>query len=84
MTHKQLILSILRSGRNFTTAQLAGLIRGTEVSVRNRVAELREEGHAIYTNQTKNGKVAYRLGKPSRQMVAAAFAVAGAEVFSRA
>ena len=38
----------------------------------------------VYSNVTKNGKTAYRLGTPSRKMVAAAYAMAGAEAFSRA
>lgn len=81
MTHKEAILKILKSGRQFTVAQLAGLINGSDKSVINRIAELRADGYAIYRNETKNGKVAYRLGQPSRLMVAAAFAMAGAEAF---
>jgi predicted transcriptional regulator len=51
------------------------------------VRTLRSEGYAIYGNETKmsDGKVAtkYRLGKPSRKMVALAAQIAGASVFSR-
>ena len=83
MTQKDTILSILKSGRQFTVAQLAGLVNGTPKSVLNRIYDLRSEGHAVYRNETKNGKTAYRLGQPSRQMVAVAFAIAGAEAFTR-
>jgi len=42
---------------------------------------LRSSGHCIYTNVTKNGKKAYRLGRPSRAMVAACAAVFGNTFF---
>lgn len=80
---KDRVLSVLKSGRQFTPAQIAGLVNSTEDSVRPRISELRAEGHAIYTNSTKNGKTAYRLGTPSRRMVAAAYAALGGEVFTR-
>ena len=79
---KSRVLNLLQSGRQFTPAQLAGLVGSTEDSIRPRISELRSEGHAIYTNTTKNGKSAYRLGKPSRQMVAAAYKQAGSTAFS--
>lgn len=78
---KDRVLSVLKSGRQFTPAQIAGLVNSTEDSVRPRISELRAEGHAIYTNSTKNGKTAYRLGTPSRRMVAAAYAVLGSQAF---
>jgi predicted ArsR family transcriptional regulator len=80
---KDRVLSVLKSGRQFTPAQIAGLVNSTEDSVRPRISELRAEGHAIYTNQTKNGKTAYRLGTPSRRMVAAAYAALGGQAFTR-
>ncbi len=52
-------------------------------SIRPRISELRSEGFAIYTNSTKNGKTAYRLGTPSRKMVAAAYHLYGSEAFAR-
>jgi biotin operon repressor len=81
---KQRVLKVLESGRNFTPAQLAGLTGSSEDSIRPRISELRAEGHAVYTNTTKNGKTAYRLGTPSRKMVAAAYAMMGGEAFSHA
>jgi hypothetical protein len=55
--------------------------------IKNIAAEasrIRSNGYAVYTNQTKNGKTAYRLGTPSRKMVAAAYAMFGGDAFSRA
>ncbi len=77
------VLNVLKSGRGFTPAQIAALLRTTEGSVSARVSELREQGYAIYNNTTKNGKTAYRLGTPSRRMVAAAYAMQGSSIFSR-
>ena len=81
---KERVLKVLESGRNFTPAQLAGLTGTTEDSIRPRISELRADGYAVYTNTTKNGKSAYRLGTPSRRMVAAAYAMMGKEAFSHA
>lgn len=81
MNQKDRILSILSSGRNFTVRQLAGMIDGSPKSVTGRVTDLRAEGYPIYSNITKNGKVAYRLGTPSRNMVRIAYAVAGNSLF---
>lgn len=78
---KSRILKVLQSGRQFTPAQLAGLTQSKEDSIRPRISELRSEGYAVYTNTTKNGKQAYRLGKPSRAMVAAAYAAQGSATF---
>jgi predicted HTH transcriptional regulator len=80
---KSKVLKVLKCGRQFTPKQLAGLTRTTEDSIRPRIAELRSEGYAIYSNTTKNGKIAYRLGDPSKQMVAAAYKLQGSEVFTR-
>ena len=81
---KQRVLKVLESGRNFTPAQLAGLTGSSEDSIRPRISELRADGYAVYTNQPKNGKTAYRLGTPNRKMVAAAYAMMGGDAFSRA
>jgi hypothetical protein len=47
-----------------------------------RIAELRAEGYSIYKNKTKNGATVYRLGTPSRAMVAAAYSLMGAQAFA--
>lgn len=80
MTQHQKLMGFFKSGKEITHAQAQGLFGVTNLSA--RVSELRAEGHAIYTNKTKNGKVAYRLGTPSRRMVALAHAVGGNHVFA--
>ena len=45
------------------------------------VRALREQGYAIYSNQHGN-VVKYRLGTPSRAMIAAAYAAAGSSLFA--
>lgn len=76
------VLKTLKSGRQFTAGQLAGLFSTTEATVAARISELRAQGYSIYSNVAKNGKTAYRLGAPSRAMVAAAFAAKGSSVFN--
>lgn len=82
MSIQSSVLKTLKSGRQFTAGQLAGLFGTTEATVSARISELRAMGYSIYSNTAKNGKTAYRLGTPSRRMVAAAFAAAGSSVFN--
>ena len=84
MSMQTKVLKTLSSGKPYTAAQLSNLFKTTEGTVAARVSELRAQGYAIYTNKAKNGKSAYRLGTPSRRMVATAFAAAGSSVFARA
>ena len=81
-TIKSKVLKTLTSGNQFTAGQMAGIFRTTEGTITARVSDLRSQGYSIYSNVAKNGKTAYRLGRPSRAMVAAAFAVAGSTMFS--
>ena len=76
------VLETLLSGKAFTATQAAKLFKSTEGSVSARIAELRKDGYAIYSNKGKNGKITYRIGTPSRAMVAAAFSSVGSSVFS--
>jgi hypothetical protein len=82
MSLQNSVLKTLQSGRQFTAGQMAGLFRSTEGSVAARIVELRAQGYSIYSNTAKNGKTAYRLGRPSREMVAAAYAAMGSSVFN--
>ena len=82
MSLQSKVLKTLKSGRQFTAGQMAGLFSTTEGTVTARISELRAQGYSIYSNTAKNGKTAYRLGIPSRRMVAAAFAIAGSSVFN--
>lgn len=45
-------------------------------TVRSVVEELRNEGYAIYANKNDNGSISYRRGRPSRDMIATAYASA--------
>ena len=76
------VLKTLKSGKQFTAGQMAGIFRTTEGTISARVSELRAQGYSIYSNTAKNGKTAYRLGTPSRAMVATAYAALGSSVFA--
>jgi hypothetical protein len=77
----QKILNFLRSGQSLSEKQAVAMFGVNRVSA--RVAELRAAGQPIYTNVNANtGVTSYRLGRPSREMIAAAYAAAGASVFS--
>ena len=84
---KEKILNYLSkdSGYNtLTVAQIRARFGITNVSA--RIEELRSEGHCIYTNKKtlEDGRriVYYKLGKPTKKMVAAAHAVLGGEAFA--
>ena len=74
------VLSALKSGETLTAKQIAArfALRNPHEAVRS----LREQGYAIYGNKRTNSKgdtkTFYRLGTPTRKMVAAAYAVLGA------
>ncbi len=82
MSIQSSVLKTLKSGRQFTAGQMAGLFSTTESTVAARISELRAQGYSIYSNTAKNGKTAYRLGRPSRAMVAAAYTAMGSSVFN--
>ena len=82
MSIQSSVLKTLKSGRQFTAGQMAGLFSTTESTVAARISELRAQGYSIYSNTAKNGKTAYRRGTPSRRMIAAAYAAAGSSVFN--
>jgi predicted transcriptional regulator len=83
MTKTDSLLAALRNGDELTVAQIRS--RFGAGNPREVVRKLREQGHAIYLNERKNSKgelvSKYRLGKPSRAMVAAAYATLGGAVF---
>ena len=79
MNQKQRVLNYLQNGNNLTVAEANA--RGI-ANVGEVVRSLREEGNAIYLNKRANGKSFYRLGTPTKQMVAAAFALNGAAAFN--
>ena len=75
----QKVLSLLKSGTSLTQAGAMRSLRVKNLSA--RVSELRQAGFPIYANTTKRGTTSYRLGTPSRGMIAAAYAIAGDAIF---
>lgn len=81
---KSRVLKLLKSGRQFTPAQLAGLTGSVQNSIRPRILELRSEGYAIFSKTTKNGKTAYLLDSPvATPIIADAYAAQGGRYFDR-
>lgn len=83
-TQKDRLITVFKTGKNFTLNQISTRLNAPVPSVRRLISELRREGYAIYKNE-KPGQTSsvYRLGTPSREMVAIAAKVAGSEIFSR-
>jgi hypothetical protein len=83
MTKTDSVLAALQNGEELTAAQIRS--RFSVGNPHEVIRSLREAGHAIYLNERKNSKgeltAKYRLGKPSRKMVAAAYAVFGGTIF---
>lgn len=79
-TQNERILSFLENGNTLTAKQALSMFGVNYIG--KRVSELRAEGYPIYTNTSSTGSTVYRLGRPSRAMVAAAYAAVGSELFS--
>jgi hypothetical protein len=84
MSKQNLLLNHLQKGKEFTAKQIKSSfgIAHPASAIRN----LREQGYCVYANEAVvNGtQVAkYRIGRPTRAMVALANQVAGATVFTR-
>ena len=79
MSQNENLARYLSSGRSITPAQARK--RFGVRNLRARVNDLRNEGFCIYTNRTNMGTASYRLGRPSRAIVATAYRVAGSSLF---
>jgi len=81
MTATTRLLNALRNGEELTARQIES--RFSVTSGRGLVHALRTQGFAIYLNRRTNSKgivtQKYRLGTPTRAMVATAFAAVGAD-----
>lgn len=80
-TKKEAVLASLRdNNRGLTAAQIEA--RFGVGNARATISDLRFDGYAIYANRRTDAKgrskTFYRLGTPSRAMVAAAFAAQSA------
>lgn len=80
MSKKARVLEALQTGEQFTAKQIAA--RFNVKNPREVVRSLRADGFAIYSNERTNSKGQtksfYRLGTPTRAMVAAGYAALGA------
>ena len=84
-SQKNRLVTAFTSGYDFTANQIASRLNVSDSRARFLITELRQDGYAIYKNSKSiNGTLTpvYRLGVPSRAMVAAAFAAVGASVFA--
>ena len=85
MSKQAKLLNYLSTGAEVTAKQIQGSF-GLK-NPHDAIHQLRNQGHCVYGNKatladgTETTK--YRIGKPSRHMVAAANAVLGAAVFTR-
>jgi len=77
------VLKHLLKGNTLTAAEIKGKFNAA--SPAEVIRQLRMKGYAVYGNKTElyNGSVAtkYRIGTPSRAMVAAAYRNAGGDLF---
>jgi hypothetical protein len=80
MSKIQRVLEAFQNGEQLTAKQIAS--RYSAGNPREVVRQLRSKGYAIYANPRTNSKgetkTFYRLGTPTRSMVATAYAVVGA------
>lgn len=76
MSMTQKLVKAFQNGQTLTADSITKRfgLRNPQEAVR----QLRMQGYCIYTN-----KAGYRLGTPTKRMVALANAVAGAKIFSR-
>ena len=75
-TKTSTLIAALKSGKELTASQITskfGLSNPTAT-----ISTLRSQGYAIYLN-SRNGTSSYRLGKPTRKMIAAGYAALGAQ-----
>jgi hypothetical protein len=79
MSQNERLVRFLSTGRSITPAQARS--RFGIRNLRARVNDLRNEGFCVYTNRNTE-TTTYRLGRPSRAIVAAAYQVAGSRIFS--
>ena len=75
MTQTKRVLAALQAGEELTAKQIAARFRIASPS--KVVSNIRYEGHAVYLNKHTDtkGRVThkYRIGKPSRKLIAAGY-----------
>jgi hypothetical protein len=75
-TKTEALIEAFESGKELTAAQISARFGLTNPTA--SITGLRKAGYAIYLNN-RNGVSKYRLGKPTRKMIAAGYAALGAE-----
>jgi predicted ArsR family transcriptional regulator len=84
MTNTVRVLEALKAGEQLTAKQISA--RFGIANARATISALRSEGYAIYLNEHKDTKgrttSKYRLGTPSRKVIAAGYKALGAEAFA--
>jgi predicted transcriptional regulator len=85
MSKQAKLLNYLSTGAEVTAKQIAGSF-GLK-NPHRAIHLLRSQGHCVYSNAAKladgTETTKYRIGKPSRRMIAAANAILGASAFTR-
>lgn len=85
MSKQEKLLNYLSTGAEVTARQISGSF-GLK-NPHDAIHQLRSQGHCIYSNKAKlaNGSetIKYRIGRPTKRMVAIANAVGGAQLFTR-
>ena len=80
-TQSAKLVAALESGEELTAKQIAS--RFNIANPTAVIANLRNEGHVIYTNSRKNHRghtvSKYRIGKPTKRLVAAGLALLGVQ-----
>lgn len=79
MSQNERLIQYLSTGRTITSTQARS--RFGVRNLRARVNDLRNDGFCVYTNRTSTG-ISYRMGTPSRAIVAAAYSTAGSSIFT--
>lgn len=71
VSQQQKVLNFLTAGKSLSNAVATHKLKVNRLPAKINV--LRAQGYPIYTNTNNRGNATYRLGTPSRAMVAAAF-----------
>ena len=86
MSKQAKLLNYLSTGATVTARQIAGSFGLS--NPHDAIYQLRNQGHCIYSNKAKladgTETIKYRIGKPSKRMVALANRIVGASMFARA
>ncbi len=85
MSKQAKLLTHLYRGNEVTARQIAGSFGLS--NPHDAIYQLRNQGHCIYSNKAKlaDGTVTtkYRVGRPTKRMVAIASAFGGSQLFTR-